>query len=99
MKAKLYQITVTTDIIHGWSTTIYEIFVSELGIAYNVASSNYMNSETLHVFKTDSDRYTPSNSILLMELEIDPKIVKILQNRLKDDKILTDHFENIMRDA
>jgi hypothetical protein len=38
-KGIIYKLTVTTDIVHGWTTDIFELYIPEEDIAVNISSS------------------------------------------------------------
>lgn len=57
MEAYKYQIEVTTDVIHGWKTTINEVYIPQIsacfneagGVFYSAAPRSDVNSEKIKV--------------------------------------------------
>lgn len=55
MRAILYDIYITTDIIHKWGVNIDEIYIPVLNISVNTAN------DELNIFETYESRYTKAS--------------------------------------
>ncbi|MEK6832523.1 MAG: hypothetical protein AABY32_00620 [Nanoarchaeota archaeon] len=55
MKAKIYEISVCTDIIHGWHKTIKEIYIPGLKL--------YINKEATFIGEKEDNRFKESANI------------------------------------
>jgi hypothetical protein len=57
MKARLYEIGITTDLIHGWTTKILEVYIPKYKLSFNHVNDDG-NHRAVNLFRTYPGRYT-----------------------------------------
>ncbi len=94
MKAQLYSLTVSVDVIHGWDKRILELFVPEAQLSFNVPDLERA-IDSWHCFNTAVERYEDESTQaeLIGEVDIPDKLVDIMVAYLKQQGELSDCAE------
>lgn len=87
MKARVYTLVITTDIIHDWKAQIKEIYIPSMKISFN-------NYEQVNIFKTYKGRYT--DATLVEEIEIDDTFAERLFDNIYERLLLEEKVEKFM---
>jgi len=92
MKAKIYKLTVTTDVAHRWENKIIEVYIPEVGIAANLGvifSNAEIESDSerkVNCSYTDGNRYDKDGDTfpkVIDEIDVPDELVDKMQAFLK----------------
>lgn len=93
MDALIYEIEVTTDVLHGWKATIPEIHIPALGLYINEETCFLMDNPDSRV--PGSTRVVKIKDVLLISKLINLK--RLLENRRDLDKCVKDTLGTVRR--
>ena len=90
MRAVIYEVRITTDIIHQWEADIDELYIPDMAVSTNIRDGDF------NCFKTYDGRYKKAH--VLKEFEIDEILAAQLKHFVLEKNSLKDQVTRVLED-